>query len=133
MTFRTLDLGGDKILPYADPVPEENPAIGWRAIRIGLTRPGMLRYQVRALLQAGAGKNLRVMFPMVAVVSEFMTAKNLLLKELARLDGVGRLVLDVDDDLALSDIFQTRNHPHGRGLPAARGTQKNQKFLIGNG
>jgi len=63
VTFRTLDLGGDKILPYMDPVPEENPAIGWRAIRIALDRPGLMRYQLRALIDAGAGRHLRVMFP----------------------------------------------------------------------
>ena len=53
VTFRTLDLGGDKILPYIDPVPEENPAIGWRAIRIALDRPGLMRYQLRALVAGG--------------------------------------------------------------------------------
>ena len=84
VTFRTLDLGGDKILPYADPVPEANPAIGWRAIRIGLDRPSMLRYQLRALLRAGAGEHLRLMFPMVATVGEFLDAKALLNKEIAR-------------------------------------------------
>jgi len=89
VTFRTLDLGGDKILPYADPVPEQNPAIGWRAIRIGLDRPGMLRYQLRALLQAGAGQHLRVMFPMVAVVSEFQGARVLLDKETTRIKKMG--------------------------------------------
>ncbi|MCF6219888.1 MAG: phosphoenolpyruvate--protein phosphotransferase [Robiginitomaculum sp.] len=89
VTFRTLDLGGDKILPYGDPVPEENPAIGWRAIRIGLARPGMLRYQLRALIQAGAGQHLRIMFPMVAVVSEFQTARALLDKELTRHKKLG--------------------------------------------
>lgn len=98
VTFRTLDLGGDKILPYADLVPEQNPAIGWRAIRIGLDRPGMLRYQLRALLQAGAGLHLRIMFPMVAVVSEFQAAKALLDKEITRikkLDGELPKKLDV--------------------------------------
>ncbi len=89
VTFRTLDLGGDKILPYADLVPEENPAIGWRAIRIGLSRPGMLRYQLRALLKAGAGQNLRIMFPMVATVSEFQEARGLLDKEVGRIKKLG--------------------------------------------
>ena len=89
VTFRTLDLGGDKILPYADPVPEANPAIGWRAIRIGLDRPSMLRYQLRALLQAGADEHLRLMFPMVATVSEFLAAKALLDQEIARSKKLG--------------------------------------------
>jgi len=68
VVFRTLDLGGDKILPYVDPVPEENPAMGWRAIRIALDRPGLMRYQLRALVAAGANRHLRVMFPMVTTV-----------------------------------------------------------------
>ena len=84
VTFRTLDLGGDKILPYADPVPEENPAIGWRAIRIGLDRPGLLRYQLRALLSAGENRHLRLMFPMVATIEEFVEARECLNKEIDR-------------------------------------------------
>lgn len=89
VTFRTLDLGGDKILPYADPVPEDNPAIGWRAIRIGLDRPAMLRMQLRALLLAGAGRHLRFMFPMVATVAEFLQAKSYLDKEIKRANKLG--------------------------------------------
>jgi len=89
VTFRTLDLGGDKILPYMDPVPEQNPAIGWRAIRIGLDRPGLMRYQLRALVAAGAGKNLRVMFPMVTTVDEFIEAKALFRKEVERASKFG--------------------------------------------
>lgn len=83
-TFRTLDLGGDKILPYVDPLPEENPAIGWRAIRIGLDRPALLRYQLRALLAAGKDRHLRLMFPMVSTVEEFKNAKTHLDLELDR-------------------------------------------------
>ena len=56
MTFRTLDIGGDKMLPYMQSVEEENPALGWRAIRIGLDRPGLLRTQIRALLKAAGGR-----------------------------------------------------------------------------
>ncbi len=52
VTFRTLDIGGDKVLPYLRAVEEENPALGWRAIRIALDRPALLRYQVRAMLTA---------------------------------------------------------------------------------
>ncbi|MEE9273263.1 MAG: phosphoenolpyruvate--protein phosphotransferase [Robiginitomaculum sp.] len=89
VTFRTLDLGGDKILPYAEPIPEENPAIGWRAIRIGLDRPAMLRYQLRALLSAGSKRHLRLMFPMVSTVSEFIQAKALLAKEQNRAKKLG--------------------------------------------
>lgn len=89
VTFRTLDLGGDKILPYSDPVPEENPALGWRSIRIALDRPGLMRYQLRALVAASAGKHLRVMFPMVATVDEFIAAKALFNKEVQRASRVG--------------------------------------------
>lgn len=84
VTFRTLDLGSDKILPYMDRVPEENPAIGWRAIRIALDRPGLMRYQIRALLSAAAGRNLRVMFPMVATVDEMIQARSLFDREISR-------------------------------------------------
>ena len=89
VTFRTLDLGGDKILPYMDPVPEENPAIGWRAIRIALDRPGLMRYQIRALVAAGAGRHLRVMFPMVTVVDEFIEARALFDREVERAKKLG--------------------------------------------
>jgi phosphotransferase system enzyme I (PtsP) len=89
VTFRTLDLGGDKILPYIDPVPEENPAIGWRAIRIALDRPGLMRYQLRALVAAGAGRHLRVMFPMVTTVDEMIEARALFDREIERASTLG--------------------------------------------
>lgn len=87
--FRTLDLGGDKVLPYLALQREENPAIGWRAIRIALDRPALLRYQLRALLAAAAGRSLSVMFPMIAEVSEFLRAKALVDRELARRRSLG--------------------------------------------
>ena len=90
VTFRTLDLGGDKILPYMDPLPEENPAIGWRAIRIGLDRPGLMRYQLRALVAAGAGHHLRVMFPMVTTVDEMIEARALFDREVERASRLGQ-------------------------------------------
>ena len=82
VTFRTLDIGSDKILPYMAKIDEENPALGWRAIRIGLDRPGLLRMQLRAMLKAGAGRDLRIMFPMIANVAEFEAAKAITLREL---------------------------------------------------
>jgi phosphotransferase system enzyme I (PtsP) len=85
VTFRTLDIGGDKVLPYMRAEQEENPALGWRAIRLGLDRPGLMRSQVRALLQAAAGRQLRIMFPMVSVVDEFDQAKALVERELTHL------------------------------------------------
>lgn len=89
VAFRTLDIGGDKVLPYWDASGEENPAMGWRAIRIALDRPSMLRQQLRALLLAAAGRPLRVMFPMVAQVAEFEAARRLLDLELSRLAAQG--------------------------------------------
>ena len=85
VTFRTLDIGGDKILPYMRTYEEENPALGWRALRIGLDRPGLLRMQLRSLLLAGAGRDLRIMFPMVTMVSEFDEAKAIVEREVAHL------------------------------------------------
>lgn len=84
VVFRTLDIGGDKLLPYVDGSGEENPAMGWRAIRIALDRPMLLRQQLRALLRAAAGQRLDVMFPMVAEVAEFDAARALLDMELER-------------------------------------------------
>ncbi|MDR3518508.1 MAG: phosphoenolpyruvate--protein phosphotransferase [Azospirillaceae bacterium] len=89
VVFRTLDVGGDKMLPYFTAQQEENPAMGWRAIRIGLDRPAMLRQQLRALLRAAAGQELRVMFPMVADVSEFDAAHAIMMLELDRLERRG--------------------------------------------
>ncbi|HVB90379.1 MAG TPA: phosphoenolpyruvate--protein phosphotransferase [Beijerinckiaceae bacterium] len=86
VTFRTLDIGGDKLLPYMTTFEEENPALGWRAIRIGLDRPGLLRSQFRALLRAAAGRELRIMLPMIAAVSEFEAARALLGREIAHLE-----------------------------------------------
>jgi phosphotransferase system, enzyme I, PtsP len=85
VTFRTLDIGGDKVLPYMRNVEEENPALGWRAIRLGLDRPGLLRSQVRALLRAAGGRDLKIMFPMIATVEEFDEAKSLVERELTHL------------------------------------------------
>jgi phosphotransferase system, enzyme I, PtsP len=84
IVFRTLDIGGDKVLPYLAQTIEENPAMGWRAIRIGLDRPAMLRQQLRALVRAAGGHDLRVMFPMIAEIAEVESASRLLDKELAR-------------------------------------------------
>jgi phosphotransferase system enzyme I (PtsP) len=82
--FRTLDLGGDKMLPGSPAPEEENPAMGWRSLRIGLDRPAVLRRQLRALLLAASGRPLSIMFPMVATVAEFRAARALLLAENAR-------------------------------------------------
>jgi phosphotransferase system, enzyme I, PtsP len=83
VTFRTLDIGGDKLLPYMKGFEEENPALGWRALRIGLDRPALLRMQFRAFIRAASGSELRVMIPMVSTVEEFKTARALFDRELA--------------------------------------------------
>ena len=90
VTFRTLDIGGDKMLPYMRRLDEENPALGWRAIRIGLDRPALLRTQLRAMLRAAVGRELRVMIPMVSTVGEFASARDLLQQEVAFADRCGR-------------------------------------------
>jgi len=84
VVFRTLDIGGDKLLPYQASAGEENPAMGWRAIRIALDRPSILRGQLRALIAASAGRPLDLMFPMVAETAELVAARRLIDLELAR-------------------------------------------------
>ena len=84
VVFRTLDVGGDKVMPYWDHGHDENPAMGWRAIRVSQDRPAMLRQQLRALVQAAADEDLYVMFPMIAEVSEFRFAHALLMAEVNR-------------------------------------------------
>jgi phosphotransferase system enzyme I (PtsP) len=90
VVFRTLDLGGDKVLPYARFEREENPALGWRAIRIALDRPALLRYQVRALLMAAAGRTLRILLPLISDVAEFNAARALIDRELERARLLGQ-------------------------------------------
>src|SRR6201990_3434534 len=90
VVFRTLDLGGDKVLPYARFEREENPALGWRAIRIALDRPALLRYQVRALLMAAAGRTLRILLPLISDVAEFNQARALVDRELERARLLGQ-------------------------------------------
>ena len=85
VVFRSLDIGGDKMLPYMRHSKEENPALGWRAIRMALDRPGLLRTQIRALLRASAGHELHLMLPMVSQVSELEDARVLLDKERAHM------------------------------------------------
>ncbi|MCB1473555.1 MAG: phosphoenolpyruvate--protein phosphotransferase, partial [Rhodobiaceae bacterium] len=89
VVFRSLDIGGDKILPYMRQAEELNPAMGWRAIRIALDRPALLKSQVRALLLAAAGRELSIMFPMVSEVREFDSARAIVEQEAARLERHG--------------------------------------------
>jgi phosphotransferase system, enzyme I, PtsP len=92
VVFRTLDIGGDKVLPYLPHAIEDNPAMGWRAIRIGLDRPAMLRQQLRALIRAAEARTLFVKFPMVAEVAELERARTLVDVELARAAKEGRVL-----------------------------------------
>jgi phosphotransferase system enzyme I (PtsP) len=91
VTFRTLDIGGDKVLPYMERVEEENPALGWRAIRIGLDKPRLLRAQIRALLRAGSGRDMKIMLPMIATVDEFLRARTIVDREQAMLAKQGHV------------------------------------------
>lgn len=79
--FRTFDLGGDKVLSGTETPEEQNPAMGWRSLRVGLDRPAVLRRQLHALLVAARGRVLSVMFPMVATVAEFCAARAILSAE----------------------------------------------------
>jgi len=89
VVFRTLDLGGDKVPSYGRAVREENPALGWRALRIALDRPALLRYQVRALIIAADGRELRLLLPMVSEVAEFAAAQDQIAREVERARRVG--------------------------------------------
>jgi phosphotransferase system enzyme I (PtsP) len=89
VSFRTLDVGSDKLLSYWENEKEENPAMGWRSIRITLDRRAILRQQLRAMIRATAGGELRVMFPMVAEPEEFLQAKKALEKELKKEEREG--------------------------------------------
>jgi len=90
VVFRTLDVGGDKVLPYLPYAVEDNPAMGWRGIRIGLDRPAMLRHQLRALIRAARKRTLFVKFPMVAEIAELEAARKIVELELARAAEEGR-------------------------------------------
>ena len=92
VAFRTLDIGSDKVLPYMKPQDEPNPAMGWRAIRVGLDKPGVLRMQLQALIRAAQGRKLTVMFPFIAQPDEFTTARAHLMRELEREASLGHLV-----------------------------------------
>jgi phosphoenolpyruvate-protein phosphotransferase len=92
--LRTLDVGGDKVLPYLDLPQEMNPFLGLRAIRLSLTRPDLFKPQLRAALRAGAGRNLKLMFPMVATVTEVQAARAMLDKCHAELLAEGQPVAE---------------------------------------
>ncbi|MCD7061239.1 phosphoenolpyruvate--protein phosphotransferase [Pelagibacterium xiamenense] len=91
IVFRLLDIGGDKVVPYMRSMAEENPAMGWRSLRLALDRPGLLRTQVRALLQAANGGPLNMLVPMVTETVEFLKVKRVIEREAARMGKLGML------------------------------------------
>ena len=114
VVVRTLDIGGDKELPYLNLPEEMNPFLGYRAIRLCLDQPDIFRPQLRALLRASTYGKLNIMFPMVATVQEFRDAKALLLEEKANLENEGVTVSDdielgimveIPSTAALADVF----------------------------
>ncbi len=90
ITFRLLDIGGDKVVPYMRAASEENPAMGWRSLRLALDRPGLLRTQIRALLLAANGRKLKILVPMVSETNEFVSTRNIVKKECRRLKNLGQ-------------------------------------------
>ncbi len=104
VAFRTLDIGSDKVLPYMKPNDEPNPAMGWRAIRVGLDKPGVLRMQLQALLRAANGGPLTVMFPFIAQLSEFHAARAEMDKAIARETKLGH---PLPSDLKVGAMLET--------------------------
>lgn len=102
--FRTLDIGSDKVLPYMKPQDEPNPAMGWRAIRVGLDKRGVLRMQLQALIRAAVGRPLHVMFPFIADISEYEEAYRILMHELAREQRLGH---DMPSDIRVGAMLET--------------------------
>ncbi|WP_371157797.1 phosphoenolpyruvate--protein phosphotransferase [Jannaschia sp. 2305UL9-9] len=104
VTFRTLDIGSDKVLPYMKRTEEPNPALGWRAIRVGLDKPGVMRMQLQALLRAANGGPLQLMFPFIAQQEEFLEARALLLAEIHREKSLGH---PLPSDLKVGAMLET--------------------------
>ena len=92
VVFRTLDIGSDKVLPYMKREDEPNPALGWRAIRVGLDKVGVMRMQLQALIRAANGRPLTVMFPFIAQFDEFRTARQHMLDEIERERKLGHVL-----------------------------------------
>ena len=89
IVFRLLDIGGDKVIPYLRAEAEENPAMGFRSLRLAIERPGLLRIQVRALLRAANGGPIKILVPMVTETREFRVARNVVNREIERLRKEG--------------------------------------------
>ena len=104
LTIRTLDIGGDKALSYIPMDKEENPFLGYRAIRISLANPKQFKTQIRAILRAGADGNVRMMFPMITALDEFRTARQMVDECIAELDKEG---LPFDRNLKVGMMIET--------------------------
>ncbi|SET14506.1 phosphoenolpyruvate--protein phosphotransferase [Paracoccus homiensis] len=102
--FRTLDIGSDKVLPYMKPQDEPNPAMGWRAIRVGLDKRGVLRMQLQALIRASVGRPLHVMFPFIADISEYEDAYRILMQEMSREQRLGH---EMPTDIRVGAMLET--------------------------
>jgi len=102
--FRTLDIGSDKVLPYMKREDEPNPALGWRAIRVGLDKPGIMRMQLQALIRAANGRPLSVMFPFIAQFDEFTQARDHLMREMDREAALGRVL---PENLEIGAMLET--------------------------
>ena len=102
--FRTLDIGSDKVLPYMKPQDEPNPAMGWRAIRVGLDKRGVLRMQLQALIRAAVDRPLFVMFPFIADITEYEAAYKILMEELAREKRLGH---QMPSDIRVGAMLET--------------------------
>ncbi|HEX9926853.1 MAG TPA: phosphoenolpyruvate--protein phosphotransferase [Anaerolineae bacterium] len=112
LIIRTLDIGGDKPLPYLDAEPEANPFLGWRGIRIGLARPHLLKTQLRAILQASPGHHLKLMFPMISSLAELRAARAVLAEAQTELRQTGTpfdetievgIMIEVPASVAIAD------------------------------
>jgi len=135
IVFRLLDIGGDKVVPYLRSAAEENPAMGWRSLRLGLDRPALLRTQIRALLQAANGRPLDILVPMVTDCHEFVQAKQMVNVELQRLHNsrfaapsvlrigamieVPSLLFELDQLLPLTDFVSIGSNDLVQFLTAA--------------
>lgn len=104
VTFRTLDIGSDKVVPFLKPEDEPNPALGWRAIRISLDKPGIMRMQLEAILRAAKGRPINIMFPFVAQFDEFKSAKAMLDKTI---ENELRLGHTVPSDIKVGAMLET--------------------------
>lgn len=102
--FRTLDIGSDKVLPNMKSIGEPNPAMGWRAIRLGLDRPGVMRMQLQALVRGANGRQLHVMFPFIAQFGEFIAARQLFLDVIDAEKALGHAV---HDDIQIGAMLET--------------------------